>query len=137
VTVALAKYAFLLPAVALVRADRVRSQIRRSLADLFGRVDILALPTVPAAAPAIENTNIELPSGPMPADKGNVRQTGWGNLAGVPGMNVPAGWTSAGLPIGLQLVGAWGEEARLLDAAEHIEQATSREFVEAVPPNYL
>ena len=28
----------------------------------------------------------------------------------------------------------WGEEARLLDAAEHIEQATSREFVDAVPP---
>jgi Asp-tRNA(Asn)/Glu-tRNA(Gln) amidotransferase A subunit family amidase len=136
VTVALAKYAFLLPAVALVRADRVRSQIRRSLADLFGRVGVLALPTVPAAAPVIENTMIELPSGPTPADKGNVRQTGWGNLAGVPGISVPAGLTSAGLPIGLQLVAPWGEEARLLDAAEHIEHATSRQFVDAVPPAY-
>jgi aspartyl-tRNA(Asn)/glutamyl-tRNA(Gln) amidotransferase subunit A len=136
VTVALAKYAFLLPAVSLVRADRVRSQLRRSLADLFGRVDVLALPTVPAPAPPIENPMIELPSGPTPADKGNVRQTGFANLTGVPGINVPAGLSSAGLPIGLQLVAAWGEEARLLDAAERIEQATSRAFVDATPPAY-
>ena len=41
------------------------------------------------------------------------------------------------VPIGLQLMGPWGAEARLLDAAKHIEQATSREFVDAVPAAYL
>jgi Asp-tRNA(Asn)/Glu-tRNA(Gln) amidotransferase A subunit family amidase len=52
-------------------------------------------------------------------------------------MNVPAGLHSSGLPIGLQLIGPWQAEARLLDAAKHIEQATSRQFVDAVPPAYL
>jgi Asp-tRNA(Asn)/Glu-tRNA(Gln) amidotransferase A subunit family amidase len=39
--------------------------------------------------------------------------------------------------MGLQLMAPWREEARLLDTAKHIEQATSREFVDAVPAAYL
>ena len=131
------KFARLIPAAALVRVQRVRSQLRRSLAAVFGDVDMLALPSVPAPAPLIENPTVTLPSGDHPADRANVRQTGLGNLTGVPGINVPAGFHSSGLPIGLQLMGAWGTEARLLDAAKHIEQATSREFVDAVPQAYL
>ena len=134
---ALAKYTLLLPARALVRAYRVRSMLRRSLADVFGRVDMLALPTVPGPAPAIANPVVELPSGQQQPDFVNVRQTGLGNVTGVPGINVPAGTHSGGLPMGLQLMGPWGAEARLLDAAKHIEQATSREFVDAVPAAYL
>ena len=34
----------------------------------------------------------------------------------------------------LQLQAAWSQEAKLLDAAEHLENATEREFVDAVPP---
>jgi Asp-tRNA(Asn)/Glu-tRNA(Gln) amidotransferase A subunit family amidase len=127
------KFARLIPAAALVRVQRVRSQVRRSLAAVFGEVDLLALPTVPAPAPPIENPTVTLPSGDHPADRANVRQTGLGNLSGVPGINAPAGFHSSGLPMGLQLMGPWGAEARLLDAAKHIEQATSREFVDAVP----
>jgi len=129
-------YAALVPAHALVRADRVRSQMRRSLATVFGRVDILAMPTVPAPAPAIADPTVHLPSGPQPPDRANVRQTGLANLTGIPGVNVPAGIHSSGLPMGLQLVAPWREEARLLDAAKHVEQATSREYVDAVPPAY-
>jgi Asp-tRNA(Asn)/Glu-tRNA(Gln) amidotransferase A subunit family amidase len=137
VTQAYTKYTLLLPAHMLVRADRIRSQLRRSVAEAFGRLDLLALPTVPAPAPRIDDPTVQLPSGPTPPDPANVRQTGLGNLCGTPAMNVPAGFHSSGLPIGLQLVGRWGEDARLLDAARHVEQATSREFVEAVPPAYL
>jgi Asp-tRNA(Asn)/Glu-tRNA(Gln) amidotransferase A subunit family amidase len=131
------KFSMLIPANALARAHRARSRMRRSLAELFGRVDVLALPTVPAPAPPIADPTVHLPSGPHPADRANVRQTGLGNLTGVPGVNVPAGLHSSGLPIGLQLMGPWASEARLLDAARHVEQATSREFVDAVPPAYL
>ena len=131
------KFARLIPASALVRTQRIRSLLRRSLAKIFGDVDLLALPTVPAPAPAIDNPIVELPSGPQMADVANVRQSGLGNLTGVPGINVPAGLHASGLPIGLQLLAPWGAEARLLDAAKHIEQATSREFVDAVPPAYL
>jgi Asp-tRNA(Asn)/Glu-tRNA(Gln) amidotransferase A subunit family amidase len=131
------KFALMLPAHALVRVQRVRSVLRRSLARLFEEVDLLALPSVPAPAPPIENPTVTLPSGDHPADRANVRQTGLGNLTGVPGINVPAGLHSSGLPVGLQLLSPWGTEARLLDAAKHIEQATSRQFVDAVPPSYL
>jgi aspartyl-tRNA(Asn)/glutamyl-tRNA(Gln) amidotransferase subunit A len=128
------KFARLIPAATLVRVQRVRSVLRRSLARLFDEVDVLALPTVPAPAPPIENPMVSLPDGDEPADRANVRQTGLGNLCGTPGINVPAGLHSGGLPIGLQLMAPWQAEARLLDAAEHIEQATSREFVDAAPP---
>jgi Asp-tRNA(Asn)/Glu-tRNA(Gln) amidotransferase A subunit family amidase len=137
VTIAYGKYARLLPAHVLVRTDRIRALLRRSLKALFERVDLLALPTVPAPAPPIADPTVHLPGGPQPADRANVRQTGLANLAGNPAMNVPAGTHSSGLPMGLQLVAAWGQDARLLDAAKHIEQATSRAFVDAVPPAYL
>jgi Asp-tRNA(Asn)/Glu-tRNA(Gln) amidotransferase A subunit family amidase len=131
------KFARLLPAHALVRVQRIRSLLRRSLRDLFDEVDVLALPSVPAPAPPIENPIVKLPSGDQMPDFVNVRQTGLGNLTGAPGINVPVGIHSSGLPIGLQLMGPWDAEARLLDAARHIEQATSREFVDAVPQPYL
>jgi Asp-tRNA(Asn)/Glu-tRNA(Gln) amidotransferase A subunit family amidase len=130
------KFARLLPAAALVRTQRIRSLVRRSLRDLFDQVDLLALPTIPAPAPAIANPIVTLPSGPAPADHANVRQTGLGNLSGAPGINVPVGIHSSGLPVGLQLMAPWKAEARLLDAARHVEQATSREFVDAVPQPY-
>jgi Asp-tRNA(Asn)/Glu-tRNA(Gln) amidotransferase A subunit family amidase len=130
------RFTTLIPAAALARADRARAVVRRSVARVFEQVDVLALPTVPAPAPPIENPTVTLPSGDHPADRANVRQTGLANLTGLPGMNVPIGLHSSGLPMGLQLVSAWQTEARLLDAAKHIEQATSREFVDAVPPAY-
>jgi Asp-tRNA(Asn)/Glu-tRNA(Gln) amidotransferase A subunit family amidase len=130
------RFTTLIPAPALARADRARAVIRRSLARVFEQVDMLVAPTVPAPAPTIANPTVTLPSGDHPPDRANVRQTGLANISGVPAMNVPAGLHSSGLPIGLQLIGTWGAEARLLDAAKHIEQATSREFVDAVPSAY-
>jgi Asp-tRNA(Asn)/Glu-tRNA(Gln) amidotransferase A subunit family amidase len=131
---ALFKYQLLLPAEGLVRADRVRSQLRRSAAAAFERCDALIWPTVPAPAPTIENPSVEVPSGTLPADPANVRLTGFGNLTGLPGASVPVGVHSSGLPIGLQVQAPWGGESVVLDAAEHLERATDREHVNAVPP---
>jgi aspartyl-tRNA(Asn)/glutamyl-tRNA(Gln) amidotransferase subunit A len=133
-TRALVKYEKLLPARHLVQADRVRALLRRELQSAFERVDLIAWPTVPAPAPPIANPTVELPSGPSPADPANVAQTGLGNLAGIPGISVPVGTHSSGLPMALQLQAAWGREQALLDAAEHLESATDRQFVDAVPP---
>jgi Asp-tRNA(Asn)/Glu-tRNA(Gln) amidotransferase A subunit family amidase len=131
---ALLKYEALLPARHLVKADRIRALLRRELKEAFERVDVVAWPTVPAPAPPIANPTVELPSGPLPADPANVGQTGIGNLAGIPGISVPVGTHSTGLPMALQLQAAWGREPVLLDAAEHLERSTGREFVDAVPP---
>ena len=131
---ALVKYEKLLPAELLARADLIRARIRRSLVSAFEACDVLAWPTVPAPAPPIEAPVVELPSGQYPADAANVRQSGFGNLAGVPGISAPVGLHSSGVPIGLQLQAAWGRESVLLDAAEQLERETDRAYVDALPP---
>jgi Asp-tRNA(Asn)/Glu-tRNA(Gln) amidotransferase A subunit family amidase len=131
---ALSKYNLMLPAAALVRADRVRAQLRRSLARAFEQADVLAWPTVPAPPPPIEEPAVDLPSGRVPADYANVRQGGIANLAGIPGISVPCGLTANRLPIALQLLAPWSEDERLLDVAELLEQVTDRQHVDAVPP---
>ena len=131
---ALLRYRLLLPAVALSKAQRVRTVVRRSLAEAFEHVDLLAWPTVAAPAPPLENPTVELPSGAYPADYVNPRQAGIGNLAGIPAISVPAGNSSEGLPIGLQLLAPWGGDELLLDAAEALERANGRRWVDAMPP---
>jgi Asp-tRNA(Asn)/Glu-tRNA(Gln) amidotransferase A subunit family amidase len=106
-----------------VRADRVRARLRIEIARAFEDHDLLAWPTNPAPAPRLDAPLIELPSGPTLPDGPNIRQAILANLAGVPGISVPVGLSSTGLPIGLQLLAPWGEEGRLLDAAERIEEA--------------
>ena len=86
---ALLRYRLLIPAVAMSKAQRVRTLVRRSLAELFERVDVLAWPTVAAPAPPLDNPTVELPSGAYPADYVNPRQGGLANLAGVPGDQRP------------------------------------------------
>ena len=130
----LVKYELLLSADLLIRADRVRSQLRRGVAAAFGDCDLLAWPTIAAPAPRIDNPTLELPSGPTPPDSANVRQAGIANLTGQPGVSVPVGVHSSGLPMALQLLAPWGREELLLDAAEHVERATGREWVDALPP---
>ncbi len=129
----LMKYRLLMPAAALARAERIRTQARRSLARLFESVDLIAWPTVPAVAPPLDNPTVELPSGPHPADEVNPRAGGIANLTGVPGISVPVGFDGDGLPIGLQLIAAWGRDELLLDVAEAFERATGREHVDAMP----
>lgn len=130
---ALLRYRLLIPAVAIAKAGAVRTLVRRSLAELFERVDLLAWPTVAAPAPRLDNTTVELPSGQYPADYVNPRQGGIANLAGVPAISVPVGLSPEGLPVALQLIAAWGRDELLLDAAEALERANDRRWVDAAP----
>lgn len=129
----LLKYRLLLPAVATVKAQQVRTMARRRLAEVFEEVDVIAWPTVPAVAPPLEAPLVELPSGTLTADAANVRGGALANLSGIPAISVPVG-SSEGLPVGLQLQAAWGRDELLLDAAEALEQANDRRWVEAMPP---
>jgi indoleacetamide hydrolase len=122
----------LIPGSLTARALLARALARRDLAELFERIDVLAWPTVPAVAPPLADPTFELPSGPATADAANARQGVLANLTGVPGVSVPVG-VDDGLPVGLQLLAAWGQDAPLLDAAEAFERATDRRFVELRP----
>ena len=131
---ALIKYRMLLPAAVLLRAAKLRALLRRAIARAFEEVDLIAWPTVPAVAPPLARTDVELPSGRIGADPANVRGGGLANLTGIPAISVPVGLSSDGMPIGLQLQAAWGRDSLLLDAAEALERATGRRWVEALPP---
>ncbi len=113
----------LIPGSLTARAFLARAQARRNLARLFQQIDLLVWPTVPAVAPPLTDPIIELPSGVTSADAGNARQGVIANLTGIPGVSVPVG-LDGGLPVALQLLGAWGKDALLLDAAEALERAT-------------
>lgn len=131
---ALIKYRMLLPAAVLLRAAKLRTVLRRAVAGAFEEVDLIAWPTVPAVAPPLAQPVVELPSGPLGADPANTRGGGLANLTGIPAISVPVGSSPDGLPIGLQLQAAWGRDALLLDAAEALERANGRRWVDALPP---
>ena len=98
-----------------------------------GEVDVLAWPTVAAPAPRLDDASVQLPSGVHPADYVNPRQAGIANLAGIPAISVPVGQSPDGMPVALQLLAPWGRDALLLDAAEALEGATDRRWVDAAP----
>jgi len=127
------KYRMLVPGAAAVQAGRVRTLMRERLAALFERVDVLAWPTVPAPAPPLEAPLVELPSGTALADKANVRGAALANLTGTPAISVPVGLSGEGLPLALQLAAGWGGDALLLDAAEALERANGRRWVDSRP----
>jgi len=128
------KYRMMLPAAATVQADRVRTLMRRRLATLFEQVDVIAWPTIPAPAPPLDAPMVELPSGSSSADQANVRGAALANLTGIPSISMPVGLSGDGLPLALQLQAAWGADELLLDAAEALERANGRRWVEALPP---
>jgi Asp-tRNA(Asn)/Glu-tRNA(Gln) amidotransferase A subunit family amidase len=127
------KYRMLLPAAAGVKAQQVRGLMRHRVAAAFADVDVIAWPTVPAVAPPLEAPLVELPSGTLTADQANVRGAGLANLTGIPSVSLPVGF-SDGLPIALQLQAAWGRDELLLDAAEALERASDRRWVDSRPP---
>jgi aspartyl-tRNA(Asn)/glutamyl-tRNA(Gln) amidotransferase subunit A len=131
---AFAKYRMLWPAAVAVKSARVRTLMRRRLASLFAEVDVIAWPTVPAVAPPLEAPVVELPSGFQTADQANVRGAGLANLTGIPAISVPVGLSGDGLPIALQLQSAWGGDELLLDAAEALERANGRRWVDSLSP---
>jgi aspartyl-tRNA(Asn)/glutamyl-tRNA(Gln) amidotransferase subunit A len=128
------KYRMLLPAAATVQASRLRTVLRRRLARLFEQVDLIAWPTIPAPAPPLDSPVVELPSGHLSADQANVRGAALANLTGIPSISVPVGFSAEGLPLALQLQAAWGRDDLLLDAAEALERANGRRWVESKPP---
>jgi aspartyl-tRNA(Asn)/glutamyl-tRNA(Gln) amidotransferase subunit A len=94
------------------KAQRVRSMLANDFAEAFKKCDVIATPTAPTPAFKIG----EKSNDPLAMYLSDI-YTVTVNLAGVPAISVPCGQSSAGLPIGLQLIGNHFDEARLLNAA--------------------
>jgi aspartyl-tRNA(Asn)/glutamyl-tRNA(Gln) amidotransferase subunit A len=101
-----------------LRAQRVRRLIANDFAAAFARVDLIAGPTAPTVAFRLGEKSSD-PLAMYAADVNTVAV----NLAGLPAISIPAGF-SAGLPVGLQLIAPAFAEARLLAAAHQFQQNT-------------
>jgi aspartyl-tRNA(Asn)/glutamyl-tRNA(Gln) amidotransferase subunit A len=101
------------------KAQSVRTLVRREFAAAFARVDLIVAPTTPNVA--FKHGEKEDPLSMYLNDVFTIP----GNLSGIPGVSVPCGFSAAGLPIGLQVLGRPLDEARVLRAAYAYEQATT------------
>ncbi|MBM3117104.1 Asp-tRNA(Asn)/Glu-tRNA(Gln) amidotransferase subunit GatA [Jeongeupia naejangsanensis] len=98
-------------------------KIRRIIADDFQRAfadcDLIMGPVAPGTAWNLGDKNAD----PVAMYLEDIYTLGV-NLAGLPGMSVPAGFDTAGRPIGLQIIGNYFAEAKMLNAAHRFQQAT-------------
>jgi aspartyl-tRNA(Asn)/glutamyl-tRNA(Gln) amidotransferase subunit A len=101
------------------KAQKVRTLVQRDFQKAFERVDVIVTPTTPSAAFTMGEK--EDPLSMYLNDVFTIPV----NLAGLPGLSVPAGFTKSGLPIGLQIIGKAFDEATLLRTAKAYEAATS------------
>jgi aspartyl-tRNA(Asn)/glutamyl-tRNA(Gln) amidotransferase subunit A len=102
-----------------LKAQQVRTLVRRDYERAFERVDAVVMPTTPTAAFRI-GEKIEDPLSLYLTDVFTVSA----NLAGLPGLNLPCGLTPNRLPVGLQLTGRPFDEATLLRIADSYERET-------------
>jgi aspartyl-tRNA(Asn)/glutamyl-tRNA(Gln) amidotransferase subunit A len=100
-----------------LKAQQVRTLIRHDYEAAFGQVDAVAMPTSPTPAFKIGERSAD-PLQMYLADVFTVSA----NLAGLPAISVPCGFTAAGLPIGLQLTGRMFDEGTLLRMADAYER---------------
>jgi len=108
----------------IARAEKHRTELWRRVRAFLHRYDVILTPTAPIPPFPVEVTHpTEINGRPM----ANYIQ--WGLLTyaftvvGVPAMSVPCGFTSAGLPVGLQITGRWRDEVTVLRVAAAFEAA--------------
>src|SRR5438552_2873290 len=105
-------------AVHYVQAQRFREMaVAAWREEVFPKVDLIVTPTTPITARPIEEGDLQVTFN-------LIRFTNPLNFLGVPAISIPCGFTGEGLPVGLQLVGRWWDEASVLRAAYAYEQAT-------------
>ena len=111
-----------------LKAQQVRRLIREDFRSAFGEVDVIMGPTAPGVAFGLG----EKADDPVSMYLSDIYTIAV-NLAGLPGMSIPAGFAD-GLPVGLQLIGDYFDEARLLNIAHRYQQVS--DWHRQAPPGY-
>jgi aspartyl-tRNA(Asn)/glutamyl-tRNA(Gln) amidotransferase subunit A len=100
-------------------ARRACDLLRREIGSVFANVDVLVMPTVAGLPSLIEPIDASQALDPI-----RTRNTWPFDVSGLPAITVPCGFSTSGLPIGLQIVGAPFAESTVLRVAHVYEQAT-------------
>ncbi len=109
-----------------VNAQRLRTAFRAQMNLLWENVHVLAVPTTAVAAPPIQAETVSIDGAEETVRLAATRLVRGINYLGEPALSMPCGQTTAGLPIGLQLVSAPHTEARLLQIASTLEGLLGR-----------
>ncbi|MEJ5992552.1 Asp-tRNA(Asn)/Glu-tRNA(Gln) amidotransferase subunit GatA [Ramlibacter sp. PS3R-8] len=102
-----------------LQAQKIRRMIADDFQQAFTQCDVIAGPVAPTVAWKLGEHGDD-PLADYLADIFTLP----GSLAGLPGMSIPCGFGHAGMPVGLQLIGNYFQEGRLLNAAHRFQQAT-------------
>src|SRR5579885_1050985 len=124
VTVPFIEHATLLTARHYLAAARLRTRLYEELRGVLAAVDMLALPTTPIPAPAVGELTVRVGEATHGVLEALVVFTTPFNLTGLPALALPCGFTRAGLPVSLQLVGRPFAEPALLAAGHAYQRET-------------
>ena len=102
-----------------LQAQKIRRMIADDFQQAFTQCDVIAGPVAPTVAWRLGEHGDD-PLADYLADIFTLP----GSLAGLPGMSIPCGFGDAGMPVGLQLIGNYFQEGKLLNAAHRFQQAT-------------
>jgi aspartyl-tRNA(Asn)/glutamyl-tRNA(Gln) amidotransferase subunit A len=102
-----------------LKAQKLRRLIAQDFAEAFKHCDVIMGPTSPSTAFRIG----EKSNDPVAMYLSDVHTIAV-NLAGLPGLSVPCGFGANGLPVGLQIIGDYFSEAKMLNVAHQYQQAT-------------
>jgi aspartyl-tRNA(Asn)/glutamyl-tRNA(Gln) amidotransferase subunit A len=111
------------PGPEMIERGRQLEMARDEIRNRFNDVDLLITPTTPSAAPSFAELQAN-PENLRPREVMLLRNTRPFNVWGLPAISVPCGFTKAGLPIGLQIAGAHGDEAKVFHLAQAYEEVT-------------
>ena len=105
-----------------LKALRTKALIKKAFDEAFSKYDVILSPAAPTTAPKIGESLKD----PIKMYLGDIYTISV-NLAGLPGMTVPCGKDDKGLPIGVQLIGDWFQEKKIIKAAYTYEQCAGKE----------
>jgi aspartyl-tRNA(Asn)/glutamyl-tRNA(Gln) amidotransferase subunit A len=112
-----------LPAADLWQVLESVEQLRRDVARLFTRFDLLVMPAAAALPWPADEAYPPVIAGQPVGPRGHAIFTGWVNAAGLPAVSLPCEPSSTGLPIGVQLISDFGSDEALLALAARFEAA--------------
>lgn len=112
------------------KAQNLGRKLRMDYDRAFQRYDILIMPTVPYKATRLPQKDARLEE-QIKRSFGVDTNTGVFNVTGHPALNVPCGYSN-GLPVGMMLIGRYGEEDTLLTAAHAYEKMTNYTYTKSV-----
>jgi aspartyl-tRNA(Asn)/glutamyl-tRNA(Gln) amidotransferase subunit A len=111
-------------AVAYIEALQNMRGYREMFARVLDSVHLILTPTIPVVAPGIDQKEVRFGRSREDIRSALLRLTRPGNLSGLPAISIPCGFSSEGLPVGLQLIGRHHDEATLFRVAFAYESAT-------------